>query len=72
MSIVTEFKEFAMKGNVLDMAVGVVIGARVRQDRLVARRRRGHADARQGRRRRELQGPGDQPRHRPGRRADPA
>jgi len=26
MSIVTEFKEFAMKGNVLDMAVGVVIG----------------------------------------------
>ena len=27
MSIVTEFKEFAMKGNVLDMAVGVVIGA---------------------------------------------
>ena len=27
MSIFTEFKEFAMKGNVLDMAVGVVIGA---------------------------------------------
>ena len=27
MSLVTEFKEFAMKGNVLDMAVGVVIGA---------------------------------------------
>lgn len=27
MSIVKEFKEFAMKGNVLDMAVGVVIGA---------------------------------------------
>jgi large conductance mechanosensitive channel len=27
MSIITEFKEFAMKGNVLDMAVGVVIGA---------------------------------------------
>jgi large conductance mechanosensitive channel len=26
MSILTEFKEFAMKGNVLDMAVGVVIG----------------------------------------------
>jgi large conductance mechanosensitive channel len=26
MSIVTEFKEFAMKGNVVDMAVGVVIG----------------------------------------------
>jgi large conductance mechanosensitive channel len=27
MSLITEFKEFAMKGNVLDMAVGVVIGA---------------------------------------------
>ena len=27
MGMLTEFKEFAMKGNVLDMAVGVVIGA---------------------------------------------
>jgi large conductance mechanosensitive channel len=27
MSVFKEFKEFAMKGNVLDMAVGVVIGA---------------------------------------------
>jgi len=27
MSILKDFKEFAMKGNVLDMAVGVVIGA---------------------------------------------
>jgi large conductance mechanosensitive channel len=26
MSLLTEFKEFAMKGNVVDMAVGVVIG----------------------------------------------
>lgn len=26
MSMLTEFKEFAMKGNVIDMAVGVVIG----------------------------------------------
>ncbi len=26
MSVLTEFKEFAMKGNVVDMAVGVVIG----------------------------------------------
>jgi len=26
MSLMTEFKEFAMKGNVVDMAVGVVIG----------------------------------------------
>jgi large conductance mechanosensitive channel len=27
MSIVKEFKEFAIKGNVVDMAVGVIIGA---------------------------------------------
>lgn len=27
MSIVQEFKEFAVKGNVLDMAVGIIIGA---------------------------------------------
>ncbi len=27
MSIASEFKEFAMKGNVVDLAVGVVIGA---------------------------------------------
>lgn len=27
MSLAREFKEFAMKGNVIDMAVGVVIGA---------------------------------------------
>ena len=27
MSVLTEFKEFAMKGNVLDMAVGIIIGA---------------------------------------------
>lgn len=27
MSIVKEFKEFALKGNVVDMAVGVIIGA---------------------------------------------
>jgi large conductance mechanosensitive channel len=27
MSLIKEFKEFAMKGNVVDMAVGVVIGA---------------------------------------------
>jgi len=26
MSMPTEFKEFAMKGNVVDMAVGVIIG----------------------------------------------
>ena len=27
MSIVTEFREFAVKGNVMDLAVGVIIGA---------------------------------------------
>ena len=27
MSVLQEFKEFAMKGNVVDMAVGIVIGA---------------------------------------------
>ena len=27
MSLVQEFKEFAMKGNVMDLAVGVIIGA---------------------------------------------
>src|ERR1700722_7451799 len=27
MSVIKEFKEFAMKGNVVDLAVGVIIGA---------------------------------------------
>ena len=27
MSVISEFKEFAMKGNVVDLAVGVIIGA---------------------------------------------
>lgn len=27
MSLIKEFKEFAMKGNVIDMAVGIIIGA---------------------------------------------
>lgn len=27
MSIISEFKEFAVKGNVMDLAIGVVIGA---------------------------------------------
>ena len=27
MGMMTEFKEFAMKGNVVDMAVGIIIGA---------------------------------------------
>lgn len=27
MSVIKEFKEFAVKGNVIDLAVGVIIGA---------------------------------------------
>ncbi len=27
MSLISEFKEFAMKGNVMDLAIGVIIGA---------------------------------------------
>ena len=27
MRLISEFKQFAMKGNVLDMAVGIIIGA---------------------------------------------
>ena len=27
MGFVSEFKEFAVKGNVLDMAIGIIIGA---------------------------------------------
>ncbi|HND86193.1 MAG TPA: MscL family protein, partial [Pseudobdellovibrionaceae bacterium] len=27
MGLVSEFKEFAMKGNVVDLAVGIIIGA---------------------------------------------
>ena len=27
MSVISEFKEFAVKGNVVDMAVGIIIGA---------------------------------------------
>ena len=29
MGFIKEFKEFAMKGNVMDMAVGVIIGVRL-------------------------------------------
>jgi len=29
MSMVSEFKEFAMKGNLMDMAVGIIIGAAI-------------------------------------------
>jgi len=27
MSVISEFKEFATKGNVMDLAIGVIIGA---------------------------------------------
>ena len=37
MSMMGEFKEFAVKGNVLDMAVGVIIGGRVRKNRVFRR-----------------------------------
>jgi large-conductance mechanosensitive channel len=33
-----EFKEFAIKGNVLDMAVGIILGAIDRRGRIHARR----------------------------------
>jgi large conductance mechanosensitive channel len=33
MSMFKEFKEFALKGNVMDLAVGVIIGAGVLYDR---------------------------------------
>ena len=29
MSMASEFKEFALKGNVMDLAVGVIIGGRL-------------------------------------------
>ena len=32
-----EFKEFAMRGNVLDMAVGIIIGAAFWPDHYIAR-----------------------------------
>jgi large conductance mechanosensitive channel len=38
MGFATEFKEFAMKGNVVDLAVGVIIGGGLRQDRRLDRR----------------------------------
>ena len=35
MGIIKEFKEFAMRGNVLDMAVGVVVGGAFGKNRHV-------------------------------------
>ena len=36
MGMISEFKAFAMRGNVIDLAVGVVIGGDIRQDHHVA------------------------------------
>ena len=49
-----EFKEFALKGNAVDLAIGVIIGARVRRHRDVAGERRDDAADRQAARRRRL------------------
>ena len=39
MSMLREFREFALKGNVVDLAVGVIIGAAFRDNnRLIAGR----------------------------------
>lgn len=38
-----EFKAFAVRGNVVDMAVGIVIGAAVRQNRVFVCRGRDYA-----------------------------
>jgi hypothetical protein len=43
--VLKEFKEFAMRGNVMDMAVGIIIGAGVWQNRFVAGGRRDDAAA---------------------------
>ena len=52
-----DFKAFIMRGNVLDLAVAVVIGAAFKAvDRLVGERR-DHADHRRHRRQAELQQP---------------
>ena len=43
MGMIKEFKEFALKGNVIDLAVGVIIGAAFGKDRHLDRRRHPHA-----------------------------
>ena len=55
MGMLREFKEFAMRGNVIDLAVGVVHRRGLRQDRLLAGRRHRDAGDRQAGRRRQLQ-----------------
>ena len=46
-----EFKKFALRGNVVDLAIGVIIGAALFRHREFAGRRRHHADHRGGHRR---------------------
>jgi len=41
-----DFRDFAMKGNVVDLAIGVIIGAAFWQNRRFACYRRHHADYR--------------------------
>ena len=36
--ILQEFKQFAMRGNVIDMAVGIIIGGAFWQNRIICRR----------------------------------
>ena len=57
MSFASEFKEFAMKGNVIDLAVGVVIGAAFGKIVSLPGRGHGHAAAVPARRQHPLQRP---------------
>ena len=41
-----EFREFVARGNVIDLAVGIIIGAAFREDRHVAGQRYNHASDR--------------------------
>jgi len=43
MKLVDEFKAFAMKGNVVDMAVGIIIGAAFVQNHIISCKRHHHA-----------------------------
>ena len=50
-----EFKDFVLRGNVVDLAIAVVIGAAFGKDRRVDGRRHHHADHRRDQRRPRLQ-----------------
>ena len=50
-AMLEEFKKFALRGNVVDLAIGVIIGAAFGGIVQVAGRRRHHADDRRGHRR---------------------